>query len=103
MVTASAASAHAEARPSGATLVELAKENLLEKPRTPAPEAPPQGDLDYIVRHASGKQVSGDQIAKVQHYAKELKYPQGSLVYGGDNKDDFLFYLPDSKEINVLQ
>jgi hypothetical protein len=59
--------------------------------------------LDYIVRHASGKQVSGDQIAKVQHYAKELKYPQGSLVYGGDNEDDFLYCLPDSKEINVCR
>lgn len=59
--------------------------------------------MDYIVRHASGKQVSGDQIAKVQHYAKELKYPQGSLVYGGDNEDDFLYCLPDSKEINVCR
>jgi hypothetical protein len=57
--------------------------------------------LNYIVRHASGKQLSADQIAKVQHYAKELKYPQGSLVYGGDNGDDFLYCLPDNKEINV--
>jgi hypothetical protein len=59
--------------------------------------------LDYIVQHASGKQLSADQIAKVQHYAKELKYPQGSLVYGGDNEDDFLYCLPDSKEINVCR
>jgi hypothetical protein len=33
--------------------------------------------LDYIVRYASGKQLSADQIAEVQHYAKELKYPKG--------------------------
>jgi hypothetical protein len=39
----------------------------------------------------------------VQHYAKELKYPQGSLVYGGDNEDDFLYCLPNSKEINVCR
>jgi hypothetical protein len=37
----------------------------------------------------------------VQHFAKELKYPQGSLVYGGNDEDDFLYCLPDSKEINV--
>jgi hypothetical protein len=39
----------------------------------------------------------------VQHYAKDLKYPRGSLVYGGNDKDDFLYYLPDSKEINVCR
>jgi hypothetical protein len=57
--------------------------------------------LEYIVRHASGKQLSSEQIVEVQDYAKELKYPQGSLVYGGDNEDDFLYCLPNSKEINV--
>jgi hypothetical protein len=25
------------------------------------------------------------------------------LVYGGENEDDFLYWLPDSKEINVCQ
>jgi hypothetical protein len=24
-------------------------------------------------------------------------------VYGGDDKDDFLYYLPDNKEINVYR
>ncbi|KAL5661474.1 hypothetical protein ACJX0J_028599, partial [Zea mays] len=33
---------------------------------------------------------------RAQHYAKELKYPQGSLVYEGDKENDFLYYLPDS-------
>jgi hypothetical protein len=23
------------------------------------------------------------------------------LVYGGDDEDDFLYYLPDNKEINI--
>jgi hypothetical protein len=49
------------------------------------------------------KQLSLEQIAEVQHYAKDLKYPQGSLVYGGNDEDDFLYYLPDSKEVNVCR
>jgi hypothetical protein len=39
----------------------------------------------------------------VQHYAKDLKYPRGSLVYGENDEDDFLYYLPDSKEIHVCR
>jgi hypothetical protein len=94
---------HAEARPLEVALVKLVGESVLEKPASPALEAPPQGDLNYIVRHASGKQLSAEQMAETQHYDKELKYPQGSLVYGGDNEDDFLYCLPDSKEVNVCR
>jgi hypothetical protein len=35
--------------------------------------------------------LSKEQIAEAQHYARDLKYPQGSLVYGGDDEDDFLY------------
>jgi hypothetical protein len=49
------------------------------------------------------KQLSLEPIAEVEHYAKDLKYPQGSLVYGGDDEDDFLYYLLDSKEVNVCR
>jgi hypothetical protein len=59
--------------------------------------------LEYIVRYALGKQLSEEQIAKVQHYAKDLKYHRGSLVCGGDDEDDFLYCLPDKKEINVCR
>jgi hypothetical protein len=55
------------------------------------------------VRHASRKQLSKEQIAEVQHYARDLKYPQGSLVYGGDDEDDFLYCLPNNKEIHVCR
>jgi hypothetical protein len=55
------------------------------------------------VRHASGKQLSVEQVAKTKHYAKELKYPHGSLVYGGDNDDDFLYCLTNSKEVDVCR
>jgi hypothetical protein len=102
MITASTSS-HAEAGPSEAVPENHTEENLLEKPSAPAPEAPSQDDLDYIVRHASGKQLTEEQIAEVQHYAKDLKYPRGSLVYGGNDKDDFLYCLPDSKEIHVYR
>jgi hypothetical protein len=37
----------------------------------------------------------------VQHYARDLKYPRGSLVYGGNDEDDFLYCLLDHKEIHV--
>jgi hypothetical protein len=103
VVTASASSAHAEAGPSETAPVKLMGESLPKKPTTPAPEAPSQGDLNYIVRHALGKQLSAEQLAETQHYAKELKYPLGSLVYRGDNENDFLYCLPDNKEVNVCR
>jgi hypothetical protein len=95
------ATAPTEAGPSRATPVRLMEESLPEKSTSPAPEAPLNNDLEYIIRHASGKKLSLEQVAEVQHYAKDLKYPRGSLVYGGSDEDDFLYCLPDSKEINV--
>jgi hypothetical protein len=89
--------------PSGSKPVEQAKEDLLEKPTLPVPEASSQDNLGYIVCHASGKQLSEEQIAEVQYYAKDLKYPRGSLVYGGSDEEDFLYCLPDNKEINVCR
>jgi hypothetical protein len=59
--------------------------------------------VEFIVRHASGKQLSEEQVAEVQHYAMDLKYPLGSLVYGGNDEDDFLYCLLDSKEIHVCR
>jgi hypothetical protein len=55
------------------------------------------------VCHASGKQLSNEQIAKAQHYARGLQYPRWSLVYGGDDEDDFLYCLPNNKEIHVCR
>jgi hypothetical protein len=92
----------AEARSSeaaGAPLM-LEKEGAAEESESAAPAAPTE-ELEFIVRHASGKNLSKEQIAEAQHYARDLKYPRGSLVYSGDDKDDFLFCLPDNKEIHV--
>jgi hypothetical protein len=47
--------------------------------------------------------LSEDEIVEAKHYAQELKYPKGSLVYNGTNEDDFLYCLPDNKEISVCQ
>jgi hypothetical protein len=87
--TASASPTHAEAESSMAKPVELGK----EKSTLPTSEAPFQADLEYIVHHASGKQLFEEQVAEVQHYARDLKYPWGSLVYGGSDEDDFLYCL----------
>jgi hypothetical protein len=78
----------------------LEKEGAPEKSKSPTPKAPAE-ELEFIVRHASGKQLSEEQIAETRQYAKDLKYPQGSLVYSGTNEDDFFYCLLDKKEIFV--
>jgi hypothetical protein len=47
--------------------------------------------------------ITEEQVAEVQHYARDLTYPRGTLVYGGSDEDDFLYCLPDSKEIHVCR
>jgi hypothetical protein len=32
-----------------------------------------------------------------------VKYPKGALVFNGTNDDDFLYCLPDNKEIPVCR
>jgi hypothetical protein len=101
-ITAST-SAHAEAGPLEVVPENRTEKSLPEKPSALAPEAPSQDDPNYIVRHVSGKQLTEEQIAEAQHYAKDLKYPRGSLVYGENDEDAFLYCLPDSKEIHVCR
>jgi hypothetical protein len=76
---------YAKARPSEYRPIEQVNESLLEKILLTIPEAVSLDDLGYNVRHASGKQLTEEQIAEVQYYVKDLKY---SLVYGGNGKDD---------------
>jgi hypothetical protein len=77
-ITASTTNVIAEAGPSKVAPIGLVEESVSEKSTSPASEAPPHGDLKYIVRHASGKQLSLEQIVEEQYYAKDLKYPRGS-------------------------
>jgi hypothetical protein len=79
-----------------------ADRDVTEKTESLAPEAPSE-DIDYIIRHASGKRLSEEEILEARHYARELKYLKGALVFNGTDKDDFLYCLPDNKEISVYQ
>jgi hypothetical protein len=60
-------------------------------------------NIDYIVRHASGKKLSKEEIIEAKHYARSLKYPKGALVFHGSNENDFLYCLPDNKEVSVCR
>jgi hypothetical protein len=40
---------------------------------------------------------------EAKHYAWELKYPKGALVHNGTDEDDFLYCLPDNKEISACR
>jgi hypothetical protein len=80
----------AKARPLETALVTLEKESVSEKSKSPVPEASVK-ELEFIILHALGKQLSKEQVAEVQHYARDLKYPRGSFVYGGSGEDDFLY------------
>jgi hypothetical protein len=50
-----------------------------------------------------GKQLSKEQIAEVKQYARDLKYLERSLVYNSTDEDEFLYCLPDNKEIYVCR
>jgi uncharacterized membrane protein len=69
-------SVSSEARPSGMATPILEKESATEKSKSPVLEAPAK-ELEFIVRHASGKQLSEEQIAEARQYAEEVKYPEG--------------------------
>jgi hypothetical protein len=81
---------------------ESAEESLSEKIATPIPEASSEAS-DYILRHASGKSLSEKERREAQFYAQKLKYPKGALVFNGSGEEDFLYCLPDSKEISVCR
>jgi hypothetical protein len=86
---------------SNAALV-LEKEDAPKKIESPNPEASTE-EIDFIIRHASGKKLSEDEIVDAKHYAKELKYPKAYLVYNDTDEDDFLYCLPNNKEISVCR
>jgi hypothetical protein len=68
----------------------------------PASEASKES-TDYIIRHALGKRLSQAEKLEALHYAQKLKYPKGALVFNGSGEEDFLYCLPDSKEIFVCR
>jgi hypothetical protein len=78
------------------------KQIASEKIENPVPEASNKS-IDYIIRHASGKELSQEEMLEARHYAQKLKYPKGALVFNGSGEEDFLYCLPDNKEIFVCQ
>jgi hypothetical protein len=80
----------------------IAEQILAEETSAAAPEASSKV-LDYIVWHASGKKLSEEENFEANHYARELKYPKGALVFNGTDEDYFLYCLPDNKELSVYR
>jgi hypothetical protein len=81
---------------------EVAKQILLERTVSSTPEASSEVP-DYIVRHASEKRLSEEEKREAQYYARKLKYPKRALIFNGSRDEDFLYCLPDSKEISVCR
>jgi hypothetical protein len=84
----------------GENTKETLKQILSEKTLSSTPEASSKFP-DYIVRHASGKMLSEEEKREAHHYAQKLKYPKGALIFNGSGEEDFLYCLPDSKELFV--
>jgi hypothetical protein len=113
-VEAAASQASAEAEPSKppdkqplefeekATEEEAIEQSLPEKSPASGPEALKE-NIEYIIRHASGKRLSKEEEREAQHYTQKLKYPKGALVFNGSGEEDFLYCLPDNKEISVCR
>jgi hypothetical protein len=61
--------------PSEIRSTEQETESLPKKLSLPIPKATSTEDLNFVIRHALGKQLTQRKIVEAQHYAKELKYP----------------------------
>jgi hypothetical protein len=81
---------------------EAVEQILTEETSTATPEAFSEA-LNYILRHASGKNLTEKEKQEAQFYAQKLKYPKGALIFNGSGEEDFLYCLPDSKEISVYR
>jgi hypothetical protein len=55
-------------------------EGSIEEKTSLVPEEVLPAPHEYIIRHASGGKLTSKQIAEVQHYAEDWKYPSSSLV-----------------------
>jgi hypothetical protein len=78
------------------------EKNVAKEAESLTPEALSEG-FDYIVRHDSGKRLSEEEISEAKHYARELQYPKGALVFNCTTEDDFLYCISDNKELSVCR
>jgi hypothetical protein len=81
---------------------ETSEQTLSEQAAIPTPEASSK-IVDYIIRHVSGKRLSEKEKREAQFYAQKLKYPKGALIFNRSGEEDFLYCLPDSKEISICR
>jgi hypothetical protein len=81
---------------------ESVEEILSKKTAIPIPEASSEAP-NYVLRHASGKNLTEKEKREAQFYAQKLKYLKGALIFNGSGEEDFLYCLPDSKEISVCR
>jgi acyl-CoA reductase-like NAD-dependent aldehyde dehydrogenase len=44
----------------------------------------------------AGKVMGAKQLAEAIHFAKQMRYPLGSTIFG-DSEDDYLYFCPNSK------
>jgi hypothetical protein len=70
--------------------IEAAEQILAKETGTTAPEAFSEA-FNYILRHASGKELT------------EKEKQEATLIFNGSGEEDFLYCLPDSKEISVCR
>jgi hypothetical protein len=66
----------------GTKETETAEQILAEETGTAAPEAFSEA-FNYILRHASGKELTKKEKQEAQFYAQKLKYPKGALIFNG--------------------
>jgi hypothetical protein len=50
-----------------------------------------------------GERIDCKRKREAQFYAQKLKYPKGALIFNGSGEEDFLYCLPDNKEISVCR
>jgi uncharacterized protein with von Willebrand factor type A (vWA) domain len=81
---------------------EAAEQILAEETGTAAPETFSEA-FNYILRHASEKELTKKEKQEAQFYAQKLKYPKRALIFNDSGEEDFLYCLPDSKEISVCR
>jgi hypothetical protein len=82
--------------------IEITEQISAEETGTATPKASSEA-FDYILRHASGKKLSEKEKQEAQFYTQKLKFPKGALIFNGSGEEDFLYCLPDSKEISVCR
>jgi hypothetical protein len=68
---------------------EAAEQISVEETDTATPEAFSEA-FNYILRHASGKEMTEKEKQEAQFYTQKLKYPKGALIFNGSGEEDFL-------------